>query len=157
MYGGRASVGVLARRTLGEVAECYQLHSFRGLDGRRWNARGELVTISEATVKVDVGSAHHMAVAEGNGPVNALDNALAKVLLDSYPELGDMRLVDYKVHILTPTDGTGAITRVMIESADGQDRRWSCIGLSTNIIDASYNALQDSISYKLFRDGADAA
>ena len=127
------------------------------LDECRWNARGELVTVSEATVKVDVGKDHHMAVAEGNGPVNALDNALGKVLLQSYPELGDMRLVDYKVRILTPTDGTGSVTRVMIESADGRNRRWSCIGLSTNIIDASYNALQDSISYKLFRDGAKAA
>jgi len=123
------------------------------LDECRWNARGELVTVSEATVKVDVGKDHHMAVAEGNGPVNAL----GKVLLQSYPELGDMRLVDYKVRILTPTDGTGSVTRVMIESADGRNRRWSCIGLSTNIIDASYNALQDSISYKLFRDGAKAA
>ena len=155
--GAEASFELLARRTLGEVSQYYDLHSFRVLDERRWNARGELVTVSEATVKVDVGDQHHMAVAEGNGPVNALDNALGKVLLDSYPELGDMRLVDYKVRILTPTDGTGAVTRVMIESADGQDRRWSCIGLSTNIIDASYNALQDSITYKLFRDGAKAA
>jgi 2-isopropylmalate synthase len=155
--GAEASFELLARRTLGEVSQYYDLHSFRVLDERRWNARGELVTVSEATVKVDVGDQHHMAVAEGNGPVNALDNALGKVLLDSYPELGDMRLVDYKVRIVTPTDGTGAITRVMIESADGQDRRWSCIGLSTNIIDASYNALQDSITYKLFRDGAKPA
>ncbi|MBT6285912.1 MAG: citramalate synthase, partial [Rhodospirillaceae bacterium] len=155
--GAEASFELLARRTLGEVSQYYDLHSFRVLDERRSNARGELVTVSEATVKVDVGDQHHMAVAEGNGPVNALDNALGKVLLDSYPELGDMRLVDYKVRILTPTDGTGAITRVMIESADDQDRRWSCIGLSTNIIDASYNALQDSITYKLFRDGAKAA
>lgn len=155
--GAEASFELLARRTLEEVPQFYNLHSFRVLDERRWNARGDLVTVSEATVKVDVGKEHHMAVAEGNGPVNALDNALGKVLLDSYPELGDMRLVDYKVRILTPTDGTGAITRVMIESADGRDRRWSCIGLSTNIIDASYNALQDSITYKLFRDGAKAA
>ena len=155
--GAEASFELLARRTLEEVPQFYNLHSFRVLDERRWNARGDLVTVSEATVKVDVGKEHHMAVAEGNGPVNALDNALGKVLLESYPELGDMKLVDYKVRILTPTDGTRAITRVMIESADGQDRRWSCIGLSTNIIDASYNALQDSITYKLFRDGATAA
>lgn len=155
--GAEASFELLARRTLEEVPQFYNLDSFRVLDERRWNARGDLVTVSEATVKVDVGKEHHMAVAEGNGPVNALDNALGKVLLESYPELADMRLVDYKVRILTPTDGTGAITRVMIESADGQDRRWSCIGLSTNIIDASYNALQDSITYKLFRDGATAA
>ena len=154
--GAEASFELLARRTLEEVPEFYNLKSFRVLDERRWNANGDLVTVSEATVKVDVGNEHHMAVAEGNGPVNALDNALGKVLLNSYPELSDMRLVDYKVRILTPTDGTGAITRVMIESADGQDRRWSCIGLSTNIIDASYNALHDSITYKLFRDGAQA-
>ena len=155
--GAEASFELLARRTLGEVPEYYTLNSFRVLDERRWNARGELVTVSEATVKVDVGNQDQMAVAEGNGPVNALDNALEKVLLESYPELGDMRLVDYKVRILTPGDGTGAITRVLIESADGRDRRWSCVGLSTNIIDASYNALQDSISYKLYRDGAKAA
>ena len=155
--GAEASFELLARRSLEDVPEYYKLHSFRVLDERRWNARGELVTVSEATVKVDVGNLNHMAVAEGNGPVNALDNALGKVLLESYPELEDMRLVDYKVRILTPGDGTGAITRVMIESADGQDRRWSCVGLSTNIIDASYNALQDSISYKLYRDGAKAA
>ena len=155
--GAEASFELLARRTLEDVPEYYNLHSFRVLDERRWNARGELVTVSEATVKVDVGDQHHMAVAEGNGPVNALDNALGKVLLDSYPELSDMHLVDYKVRILTPGGGTGAITRVLIESADGEDRRWSCVGLSTNIIDASYNALQDAISHKLFRDGAKAA
>ena len=155
--GAEASFELLARRALGEVPEYYKLISFRVLDERRWNARGELVTISEATVKVDVGPEHHMAVAEGNGPVNALDRALGKVLLQSYPELTDMRLVDYKVRILTPADGTAAVTRVMIESADGGDRRWACVGLSTNIIDASYNALQDAITYKLFRDGAAAA
>jgi 2-isopropylmalate synthase len=155
--GAEASFELLARCMLGEVPQFYTLHSFRVLDERCWNARGGLVTVSEVTVNVHVGKDHHMAVAEGNGPVNALDNALGKVLLQSYPELGDMRLVDYKVRILTPTDGTGAVTRVMIESADGRNRRWSCIDLSTNIIYASYNALQDSISYKLFRDGAKAA
>ncbi len=152
--GAEASFEMLARRTLETVPEFYRLQSFRVLDERRWNARGELVTISEATVKVDVGDDHHMAVAEGNGPVNALDNALGKVLLPNYPELADMRLVDYKVRILTPTAGTGAVTRVLIESGDNTGARWSCVGLSTNIIDASYNALQDAIAYKLFRDGA---
>ncbi len=155
--GAEASFEMMARRTLEGVPEYYTLHSFRVLDERRWNARGDLVTLSEATVKVDVGNENHMAVAEGNGPVNALDKALGKVLRPSYPELEDMHLVDYKVRILTPGDGTGAITRVMIESADSEDRRWSCVGLSTNIIDASYNALQDSITYKLYRDGAKAA
>ena len=126
-------------------------------DERRWNARGELITLSEATVKLDLASERHMAVAEGNGPVNALDNALRKVLLPIYPELGDMRLLDYKVRILTPNAGTEALTRVLIESGDGRDGSWTTVGVSTNVIDASYNALNDSITYKLYRDGARAA
>ncbi len=151
--GAEASFELLARRALGDAIDYYRLNSFRVIDERRWNARGELVTISEATVKVEVGGENHMAVAEGNGPVNALDNALGKVLLQSYPELADMTLVDYKVRILASTTGTGAVTRVMIESVDRTDRRWTCVGLSTNIIDASYNAFQDAICYKLYRHG----
>ena len=95
-----------------------------------------------------------MTVAEGNGPVNALDAALRKVLNSIYPQLNDLRLIDYKVRILTPGDGTGAVTRVMIESADKNGEHWSTVGVSANIIDASYNALRDSIIYKLYRDGA---
>ena len=78
------------------------------------------------------------------------------VLLPLYPQLEDMRLVDYKVRILTPQAGTRAITRVMIESADSNGRRWTTVGVSTNVIDASYNALHDAITYKLYRDGAKA-
>lgn len=96
-----------------------------------------------------------MTVAEGNGPVNALDAAMRKVLVTHYPALEDLHLVDYKVRILTPGDGTRAVTRVMIESADAAHQHWSTVGVSTNIIDASYNALRDSIIYKLFRDGAE--
>ena len=155
--GAGASFELLARRVLGQVPEYFQLHGFRVFDERRWNARGELITLSEATVKVDMGNDRHMAVAEGNGPVNALDNALRKVLIPIYPGLADMRLVDYKVRILTPEAGTEAVTRVMIESADPIEQSWSSIGVSTNVIDASYNALNDSITYKLLRDGASAA
>ena len=108
--GAEASFELLARRTLGEVPEYYTLNSFRVLDERRWNARGELITVRRRPLK-SMSVINQMAVAEGNGPVNALDNALEKVLLESYPELSDMRLVDYKVRILTPGDGTGAITR----------------------------------------------
>jgi len=97
-----------------------------------------------------------MTVAEGNGPVNALDNALRKALLPHFPELEDMRLVDYKVRILTPDEGTRAVTRVMIESRDADGARWSTVGVSANVIDASFNALHDSITYKLYRDGARA-
>ncbi len=153
--GAEASFELLARQVLGEVPDYYRLTSFRVIDERRWNAKGELITLSEATVKLEGGSGQAvMAVAEGNGPVNALDAALRELLTPIYPQLEDLRLVDYKVRILTPGDGTAAITRVMIESADGHGERWSTVGLSTNIIDASYNALRDSIVYKLYRDGA---
>ncbi len=148
--GAEASFELLARRALDTVPEFFSLTSFRVIDERRWNAKGELVTLSEATIKVEVGGEPYMTVAEGNGPVNALDTALRDVLLPMYPELAAVRLVDYKVRILTPTEATGAVTRVMIESADGTERWWT-VGVSTNIIDASFNALRDSIDYKLLK------
>lgn len=151
--GAEASFELLARRALGDVADYFHCTHFRVIDERRWNSLGELVTLSEATVKLEVGGQPYMTVAEGNGPVNALDAAMRKVLVVRYPALGDLRLVDYKVRILTPGDGTRAVTRVMIESADADGAHWSTVGVSTNIIDASYNALRDSIVYKLFRDG----
>jgi 2-isopropylmalate synthase len=153
--GAEASFELLARRALDQVPEFFRCTSFRVIDERRWNAKGELITLSEATVKLEVGTQHYMAVAEGNGPVNALDQALRKVLLPVYPQLGDLHLVDYKVRILTPSDGTRAVTRVMIESADKRNETWSTVGVSTNIIDASYLALHDSLVYKLLRDGAE--
>ncbi len=152
--GAEASFELLARRALGLVPEYFKLTSFRVIDERRWNARGALITLSEATVKLEVEGHPLMAVAEGNGPVNALDSALRKVLIPHFPQLDDVRLVDYKVRILTPGDATAAVTRVMIESSDGDGARWSTVGVSTNVIDASYNALHDSIVYKLYRDGA---
>ena len=155
--GADASFELLARRALSKVPEFYRLKSFRVIDERRWNARNELVTISEATIKAVIHDNEFMAVAEGNGPVNALDKALREVLVPLYPELIDLRLVDYKVRILTPSDATGAVTRVMIESADDQSNKWSTVGVSANIIDASYAALRDSIIYKLYRDGATVA
>ncbi len=161
--GAAASFELLARRLLDRVPDYFRLTSFRVIDERRWNARGELITLSEATIKAVIGDEPHMTVAEGNGPVNALDAALRKVLVPVYPQLGDLRLVDYKVRILTPEAATAAVTRVLIESADGQGNRWTTVGVSPNVIDASYSALHDSITYKLFgarvpaREGADAA
>jgi 2-isopropylmalate synthase len=155
--GAEASFELMARRSLGEVPEYFDVDAFRVMVERRHNAKGELITVSEATVKLTVDGRQIMSVAEGNGPVNALDNALRKVLLPIYPELEDMRLIDYKVRILTPNAGTGAMTRVMIESGDGRDGGWTTVGVSTHVIDASYNALNDSITYKLYRDGARAA
>jgi 2-isopropylmalate synthase len=152
--GAEASFELLARRELGGIPDYFRVARFRVMDDRRWNARGELVTESEATITLEVGEERLMTVATGNGPVNALDSALRKALLAFYPELEDMRLVDYKVRILTPSAGTGAVTRVMIESADDSGERWSTVGVSPNIIDASFNALHDGISWKLYRAGA---
>jgi 2-isopropylmalate synthase len=152
--GAEASFELLARQALGGLPDYFHCQSFRVIDERRWNARRDLITMSEATVKLEIGGELLMSVAEGNGPVNALDAALRKVLKPRYPQLADLKLVDYKVRILTPGDGTGAVTRVMIESEDGHGETWSTVGVSANIIDASYAALRDSIVFKLLRDGA---
>jgi 2-isopropylmalate synthase len=151
-----ASFELLARRALGHVPEFFRLTSFRVIDERRWNARDDLVTLSEATCKIEVGGEQVMTVAEGNGPVNALDTALRKGLMSAYPALEGMQLVDYKVRILTPRAGTRAVTRVMIESEDTEGERWSTIGVSANIIDASFGALYDAITYRLYRQQAAA-
>jgi len=152
--GAEASFELLARQAIDGVPEYFKCTGFRVIDERRWNARGELITLSEATVKMEVDGRPYMTVEEGNGPVNALDAALRKVLNPVYPNLEKIRLIDYKVRILTPGDGTRAVTRVMIESASDHGEHWSTVGVSTNIIDASYMALYDSIVYRLFRDGA---
>ncbi len=154
--GAEASFELLARRALGQVRDFFSLVRFRVMDDRRFSARGDLVTESEATVTVEVGAEQVMTVANGNGPVNALDLALRKALLPRYPGLETLKLLDYKVRILTPEAGTEAVTRVMIESGDGK-RRWTTVGVSPNIIDASFNALFDSVTWKLYRDGAKPA
>ena len=147
--GAEASFELLARRALGEVPEFYRVESFRSEVERRFNAKGDVTTISQAVVKMQVGENHSMQVAEGNGPVNALDDAMRKALLPAYPELEAMRLVDFKVRILTPQQATAAVTRVMIESSDKTGLRWGTVGISPNIIDAAYEALDDAIVYKL--------
>jgi 2-isopropylmalate synthase len=152
--GAEASFELLVRKMLGEVPDYFKLVRFRVMDDRRWNARGELVTESEATITLEAGGEQMMTVADGNGPVNALDTALRKALKPLYPDLEDMHLIDYKVRILPPrADGTGtdAVTRVMIESTNGAGERWSTVGVSANIIDASYGALRDAITFKLYR------
>lgn len=154
--GAEASFELLARKALGEVPDYFRLSRFRVMDDRRWSARHELVTESEATVTVNVGGQEVMRVAMGNGPVNALDVALRQALVECYPNLEDMHLVDYKVRIMPPradTTGTDAVTRVVIESSDSEGHRWSTVGVSANIIDASYVALRDAYAYKLYREG----
>jgi 2-isopropylmalate synthase len=103
-------------------------------------------------VKVRIDGETMLSVGEGNGPVNALDTALRKDLGRYQSYISDLELVDYKVRILT--GGTDAVTRVLIESRDGEGNRWFTVGVSPNIVDASFEALLDSINYKLIRDGA---
>jgi 2-isopropylmalate synthase len=152
--GAEASFELLARRAVGQVPDYFEVDGFRVTVERRHNAMGELATMSEAVVRLKVRGAVLNNVGMGNGPINALDDALRKDLGDYSSFLKDLRLVDYKVRILT--SGTEAVTRVMVESADGQGNRWSTVGVSPNIVDASFEALADSIRYKLFRDGAQA-
>ena len=144
-----ASFELLARRHLGRVPEFFQIDSFRVQVERRFNAIGEIVTVSEAVVKLTVDGEPLLSVAEGAGPVNALDNALRKDLGKFQEKIEDLELVDYKVRILN--GGTEAITRVLIDSIDGNGERWTTLGVSDNIIDASFQALIDSINYKLMQ------
>jgi len=144
-----ASFELLARRRLSKMPEFFKVESFRTQVERRFNAAGDVITVSEAVVKVVVDGETYFSVAEGSGPVNALDRALRKDLGKYQSQIEDLELVDYKVRILN--GGTEAITRVLIESVDGDGERWTTIGVSDNIIDASFQALIDSINYKLMK------
>lgn len=148
--GADASFELLAHRTLGRVPEFFSVTSFRVMVERRFDAMGRIRTVSEAVVKLSVDGQEMMSVAEGHGPVNALDIALRKDLGVYQSEIADLELVDYKVRILN--GGTEAITRVLIESADGDGARWWTVGVSDNIIDASFQALMDSIIFKLMKN-----
>ena len=154
-----ASFELLARRMLGQVPRYFSVDSFRVMVERRRNAIGKLVTVSEATVKVTIpGEATPLwSVGEGNGPVNALDTALRRDLGPYQKHIEHVELVDYKVRILTQTGagGTEAVTQVLVESHDtATGARWTTVGVSPNIIDASFEALLDSINYKLLKDQA---
>jgi 2-isopropylmalate synthase len=153
--GADASLELLARRRLGAVPSYFRVEGFRVNVERRHNAMGRLVTVSEAVVRVRVGEEIRMSVAEGNGPVNALDLALRKDLGELSPLIDDLELVDYKVRILN--GGTGAVTRVLIESRDAAGDRWFTVGVSPNIVDASFEALLDAITFKLINANAVAA
>lgn len=154
--GADASFELMARRANGDLPDYFEITRFRVMDERRHNAKGGLVTESEATVRVSVRDNTVMRVAMGNGPVNALDTALRAAVVDMYPSLASMQLVDYKVRILPPpkgSTGTDAVTRVTIESEDKDGSRWTTVGVSANIIDASVIALYDAYAFKLARTG----
>jgi 2-isopropylmalate synthase len=150
--GADASFYVLVKRMLGEVPAFFEVERFSVNVERRYNAVGELVTASEAIVKVRVGDEVLISAAEGNGPVNALDVALRKDLGKYQDLIQDLELIDYKVRIYQ--GGSDAVTRVLIEFEDGAGDRWTTIGVSPNIIDASFQALTDSMIYKLLKSGA---
>jgi 2-isopropylmalate synthase len=150
--GADASFYVLVKRMLGEVPAFFDVERFSVNVERRFNALGEMVTASEAIVKVRVGDEIMISAAEGNGPVNALDVALRKDLGKYQHLIQDLELVDYKVRIYQ--GGSDAVTRVLIEFTDGSGERWTTIGVSPNIIDASFQALTDSMIYKLLKSGA---
>ncbi|MCB9158226.1 MAG: citramalate synthase, partial [Caldilineaceae bacterium] len=142
-----ASVELLLRRAQDEYQEPFELIDYTTNVEHR-AGRG---LFSEATVKVRVGEDIFHEVAEGNGPVNAMNLALRKAIEHFYPRLNEVHLTDYKVRILNSESGTGATVRVLIDSTDGQ-RSWSTVGASTNIIEASWIALSDSVEYFLLTD-----
>jgi 2-isopropylmalate synthase len=149
-----ASFELLARRLLGKVPRYFEVEKFDVNVEQRINAKSERVTVSQAVVKVKVGDELLISAAEGNGPVNALDLALRKDLGKYQSYITGLELTDYRVRILNA--GTEAVTRVLIESADETGDHWTTIGVSANIIDASFQALMDSIVYKLLKSGAPA-
>ncbi len=142
------SFRILVQKVLKKHKSFFDLDGFRVIIEKRGK---DEPCISEATVKVRVNGEIEQTVAEGDGPVNALDGALRKALFRFYPSISNVQLTDFRVRILDPEEATAATTRVLIESTDGDDT-WGTVGVSGNIIEASWEALFDSVEYKLFRD-----
>ncbi|WP_397544636.1 citramalate synthase [Roseovarius salis] len=154
----QASFELLARRELGRLPDFFEVKRYKVTVERRKNKHDRMVSLSEAVVVVKIDGEKKLSVSESmdelgsdRGPVNALAKALAKDLGKYQSVIDDMRLVDFKVRITQ--GGTEAVTRVIIDSQDGQGRRWSTVGVSPNIVDASFEALLDAITWKLARDG----
>ncbi|MFQ5345934.1 MAG: citramalate synthase [Mariprofundus sp.] len=146
--GADASFQLLLRRSMQRFQRHFELVRFRVFDEKRGH---ELSSESEATVQVRVGGRLKHAAALGNGPVNAMDKALRAALVDAYPGLESMFLTDFKVRVLTTREATEAAVRVLIESSDGT-RKWNTVGVSTDVLEATYRALNDAIEYKLVMD-----
>ncbi|MGA2782438.1 MAG: citramalate synthase [Smithella sp.] len=141
------SLSLLIKRTIGEFIDPFTLECFSVVTSRTENNP----CLSQATIKISVAGEEELTAAEGNGPVNALDHALRKALTKFYPQIKEMRLVDFKVRTLEGSEGTAAGVRVLLDSTDGEEL-WSTIGVSENIIEASWQALVDSIEYKLSKE-----
>ena len=158
----QASFELLARRALGQLPKFFEVKRYKVTIERRKNKYDKMVSLSEAMVVVKIGDEKMLSVSESldeqgsdRGPVNALSKALAKDLGPYQSYIDDIRLVDFKVRITQ--GGTEAVTRVIIDSEDGAGRRWSTVGVSANIVDASFEALLDAVIWKLVRDGAPAS
>jgi len=145
--GAEGSFRVILQKAFKKHKPFFDLLGFRVIVEKREDDR----LISEATIKIKVKGRLQHTASEGDGPVNALDNALRKALLSSYPDLSAMRLTDFKVRVLEGKGGTAAKVRVLIQSQD-ESGSWTTVGVSENIIEASYHALVDSIEYKLLKD-----
>ncbi|HUI28467.1 MAG TPA: citramalate synthase [Candidatus Kryptonia bacterium] len=147
--GAEASFELLLQRGLNEPVRHFRLIGFRVIDEKRSEGEDPL---AEATIMIEGpdGTVEHTA-AQGNGPVNALDMALRKALIKFYPQIDEMKLLDYKVRVLSSGTGTTASVRVLIESGD-EHERWGTVGVSHNVIEASWQALVDSMEYKLYKD-----
>lgn len=151
--GAEATFELMMKRALGTHKKFFTVSGFRVIDEKRHE---DNQPVSEATVMVRVGGKFEHTAAEGNGPVNALDNALRKALEKFYPKLKEVKLLDYKVRVLPAGQGTASATRVLIESGD-KEGRWGTVGVSENIIEASYQALIDSIEFKLHKSEDDSS
>ena len=141
-----ASLEMLLRRAAGQTFDYFRVESFKVLVERGREAEFD----TEATLRIVVGDERRVTVGEGDGPVNALDNAFRNAVRNVYPDLDAVRLTDYKVRVLDADRGTEAVTRVLIDSTDGETT-WTTIGVSENIIEASWLALRDSLIYALMR------
>lgn len=148
--GAEASFHLLLLKTMDRFQPFFELEGFRVLDEK---LDKDLEPVSEVAVKLRVGQKTTHAIARGNGPVNAMDNALREALSPFYPSLTELRLTDFKVRVLTTQQATRATVRVLIESTDGRTK-WGTVGVSPNMVDASYQALADAIEYKLMLDKA---
>ena len=152
--GAEASFQLMAKKVRGDYRPFFILHGYTVMIDKRDTDREPRC---EANIRVEVGGRFEHTVSAGDGPVNALDRALGKALARFYPTLAEMVLMDYKVRVLSgPETGTASLIRVQVEVTDGS-QTWSTVGASTNIIDASYEALIDAIEYKLVLDQVDRA
>jgi 2-isopropylmalate synthase len=141
------SFELIARKMLGQFVEPFDVLGFRVIEEKREDGN----VFSEATIKVRENEVIVHTAAEGDGPVNAIDNAMRKALIKLFPSIAEVKLEDFKVRVLEGRDGTAARVRVLLESSDGASR-WGTVGVSTNIIEASWIALADSLKYKLMKD-----